>query len=84
MRPRVSVYAEINLGRLTGFAEGETIDPAVSGRSRTDTGGQQGQDSWRRRIQVKLTLRAHAFSGSAREQIAALGGIAEVIEDLKH
>ena len=22
-------FAEINLGRLTGFAEGETIDPAV-------------------------------------------------------
>jgi large subunit ribosomal protein L15 len=32
-------------------------------------------------ISKKLTVRAHAFSGSAREKIEAAGGTAEVIED---
>jgi len=31
-------------------------------------------------LKVKLSIRAHAFSGSAREKIAAAGGSADLIE----
>ena len=29
----------------------------------------------------RITIRAHAFSASAKEKIAAAGGVAELIED---
>jgi large subunit ribosomal protein L15 len=32
-------------------------------------------------IKKKLTVRAHAFSASAREKVEAAGGSCEVIED---
>jgi large subunit ribosomal protein L15 len=32
-------------------------------------------------LTLKLTVRAHAFSKSAREKISALGGTAELIEN---
>jgi len=72
-------YAEVNLGKLAGFAEGATIDPAVlvdrglirAGRKVKVLGGGE--------LKIKLAVRAHAFSGSAREKIAAAGGSADLI-----
>ncbi|MGH8011269.1 MAG: 50S ribosomal protein L15 [Candidatus Binataceae bacterium] len=74
-------YATINIGRLDVFGDGVVIDPAIL----ADRGWVRGE----RRIKVlgdgelksKITVRAHAFSKSAREKIAALGGSAELIED---
>jgi large subunit ribosomal protein L15 len=72
-------FTEINLGKLVGFAEGEVIDPAVLvdrglarvGRKIKVLGGGE--------LKVKLSIRAHAFSGGAREKIAAAGGAADLV-----
>jgi large subunit ribosomal protein L15 len=73
-------FTEVNLSRLVGFAEGETIDPAIlvdrglvrAGRKIKVLGGGD--------LKIKLSIRAHAFSGNAREKIAAAGGSADLIE----
>jgi len=73
-------FTEVNLSKLVGFAEGETIDPAVlvdrglvrAGRKIKVLGGGD--------LKIKLSIRAHAFSGNAREKIAAAGGSAGLIE----
>jgi large subunit ribosomal protein L15 len=65
---------------LTGFIDGETIDPAVlvdrgfvrTGRKIKVLGGGE--------LKIKLSIKAHAFSGSAREKITAAGGSADLIE----
>jgi large subunit ribosomal protein L15 len=73
-------FAEINLGRLTGFAEGETIDPAVLIDRGLIRAGQKVKILGGGELTIRLTLRAHAFSGSARDRIVALGGSAELVE----
>lgn len=73
-------YAEINVERLAGFADGDVIDPAMmvnrglmrAGRKVKVLGGGQ--------LKSKITVRAHGFSKSAREKITALGGSAELIQ----
>jgi large subunit ribosomal protein L15 len=73
-------FVEVNLGKLIGFAEGDTIDPAIlvdrglarAGRKIKVLGGGE--------LKIRLSVRAHAFSGSAREKIAAAGGSADLIE----
>lgn len=73
-------FVEVNVSKLAGFLEGETIDPAVlvdrglvrPGRKIKVLGGGD--------LKVRLAIRAHAFSGSAREKIAAAGGSADLIE----
>ncbi len=73
-------FTEVNLSKLVGFAEGEMIDPAVlvdrglvrAGRKIKVLGGGD--------LKIKLSIRAHAFSGNAREKIAAAGGSADLIE----
>jgi large subunit ribosomal protein L15 len=73
-------FTEVNIGKLTGFAEGVMIDPAMlverglvrAGRKIKVLGGGE--------LTTKLSVRAHAFSGSAREKIAASGGSADLIE----
>lgn len=73
-------FTEVNIGKLTGFAEGVMIDPAMlverglvrAGRNIKVLGGGE--------LTTKLSVRAHAFSGSAREKIAASGGSADLIE----
>ncbi|MGH7915984.1 MAG: 50S ribosomal protein L15 [Candidatus Binataceae bacterium] len=72
-------YVTVNLARLADFNNGDVIDPAIL----ADRG-------WVRRerklkvlgggeLKSRITVRAHAFSKSAREKIAALGGSAELI-----
>jgi large subunit ribosomal protein L15 len=73
-------FVEVNLGKLTGFAEGEMIDPAVlvdRGLARPD---RKIKILGSGDLKVKLSIRAHAFSGNAREKIAAAGGSADLIE----
>ena len=73
-------FALVNLGQLAAFPAGSTVGP--------DELRHKGLTRGRRRIKCladgklshALTVRLHAFSKSAQEQIAAAGGSAEVID----
>ncbi len=71
-------YAIVNVGRLSAFARGEVVTPEllrergmVSSASRAVKILGQGE------LKTALTVRAHAFSGSAEQKIAGAGGRAE-------
>jgi len=72
-------YAIVNLGQLAAFDPGSTVGPEELVA--------RGLVHRRRRIKCladgtlghALTVRVHAFSAKAREQIAAAGGTAEVL-----
>jgi len=72
-------YALVNLGQLAVFPAGSTVGPAEL--------AERGLVRARRLVKClgdgtlahALTVRAHAFSKSARERIAAAGGTAEVL-----
>jgi large subunit ribosomal protein L15 len=72
-------FAIVNLGRLTDFEEGATVDSvALAGRGLIPRGLKvkvlgDGE------LKHKLTVRADAFSKSARDKIAAAGGTAELV-----
>ena len=73
-------FDEVNLKHLTGFAEGSAVDPeALAGRGLVRS-GQRVKILGDGTITGRLTIRAHAFSKSAREKIEAAGGAAELIE----
>ncbi len=73
-------YAQVNLRSLAGFAGGETIDPAVLAARGLVRAGHKVKVLGDGELTARLTVRAHAFSKSAREKISALGGVAELIE----
>ncbi len=72
-------YAIVNLGQLAGFPAGSTVGPAEL--------VERGLVRGRRKIKCladgslphPLTVRLHAFSAKAREQIGAAGGSVEVL-----
>ncbi|HEV2388407.1 MAG TPA: 50S ribosomal protein L15 [Candidatus Acidoferrales bacterium] len=73
-------YAIVNLGTLARFAAGETVTPERLRemgmvRDRTLPVKILGEGD----LKAALTVRAHAFSRSAREKIAAAGGSAEQV-----
>ena len=74
-------YQVVNVGDLERFAEGTAVSPQVlldSGLiSKIGDGVKILGDG---ELSCKLDVRAHAFSGSAREKIEAAGGSAEVID----
>jgi len=72
--------ALVNVGSLSVFAEGTTVDPAALAGRGLVRGGLLVKVLGDGELKSKLTIRAHAFSKGAREKIAALGGMAEVIE----
>ncbi len=72
--------ALVNVGSLSVFAEGTTVDPAALAGRGLVRGGLRIKVLGDGELKSKLTIRAHAFSKGAREKIAALGGMAEVIE----
>ncbi len=72
-------YAVVNLGQLAGFPAGSTVGPdelrargLVRGRGPIKCLGDGA-------LSHALTVKAHAFSATARERIAAAGGTAEVL-----
>ena len=72
-------YAVVNLKQLAAFPAGSTVGPEelrarglVRGRSPVKCLGDGV-------LSQALTVKAHAFSAKAREQIAAAGGTAEVL-----
>ena len=82
--PFTKQVAVVNTGDLARFDAGTTIDAAaleraglVGGRYETIKVLGQGK------LEKALTVRAHAFSASAKAQIEQAGGKAEVIESKK-
>lgn len=74
-------YAAINLRSLTIFGEGATVDPAILADRGLVRAGKKIKVLGEGDLTFKITVRAQAFSKSAREKINAQGGTAEVIED---
>lgn len=73
-------YAVVNLDALNRFDEGTEITPALlieSGVVSNERSGIKilGNGS----LEKKLTVKAHKFSGSAKEAIEAAGGQTEVV-----
>lgn len=74
-------YTAINLRSLAVFAEGAAVDPALLVDRGLVRAGRKVKVLGDGDLALRLTIRAHAFSKSAREKINALGGTAELIED---
>lgn len=78
--PNKEVYAIVNLATLNQFDAGSELTPEVL--------RDKGMIRHRGRLKVlaegdvdrALTVRAHAFSASAKEKIEAAGGTAELID----
>ena len=72
-------YNVVNLDTLEGFSAGDTVDPA-SLRARGLV-AKQGlvKVLGRGEVSQSLTVRAHAFSASAKAAIEAAGGSTEII-----
>lgn len=73
-------YAVVNLAALARFEAGSTVDPAALVAA--GLGGGRGvpiKILGHGKLDRKLVVKAHAFSGSAREAIEAQGGTAEVV-----
>ena len=71
-------YTSINLRSLTAFAEGTTIDPALLVDRGLLKAGRKVKILGDGEMTLKLAVRAHAFSKSARDKIDAAGGTAEL------
>ena len=74
-----NVFAVVNVSELSRFGT-EEVDPAALAaagliRKETDRVKILGDGE----LSVSVTVKAHAFTGSAREKIEAAGGKAEVI-----
>ncbi|MDX1689884.1 MAG: 50S ribosomal protein L15 [Acidimicrobiia bacterium] len=79
--PNKEYFALVNVERLNGFRKGSTVGPdelraagLIKKRGRIKVLG-NGE------LEKSLTVRAHAFSAGAVEQIQAAGGTVEVIEE---
>jgi large subunit ribosomal protein L15 len=74
-------YREVNVRDLSDFPTGSTIGPEefeIAGVLRGKSG--RVKVLGHGELSVKLTVRAHKFSASAREKIEAAGGTVETIE----
>lgn len=76
-------FAEVNLSRLGIFADGETVDAARMAKHGLVRPGHKVKVLGGGELKQRLTVRADAFSASAREKIAAAGGSAELIQGAK-
>ena len=79
-RPNKEYFALVNVGKLNSFRKGTTVGPdelraagLIKKRGRIKVLGEGD-------LSKELTVRAHAFSVGAVEQIQAAGGTVEVIE----
>jgi large subunit ribosomal protein L15 len=72
-------FAEVNIGRLAGFSDGEKVDPALMADRGLIAAGSKVKVLGDGELKSKITVCAHAFSKSAREKIVASGGNAELI-----
>lgn len=72
-------FAEVNIGRLAGFTDGEKVDPALMEDRGLIAAGSKVKVLGDGELKGKITVCAHAFSKSAREKIVASGGNVELI-----
>ena len=73
-------YSPVNVERLNAFEGGAVVDPAaLAARGLVRKRRLPVKILGRGELQVGLTVRANAFSASAREKIERAGGQAEVI-----
>ena len=73
-------WSIVNIGQLERFAAGTVVTPAMMIETRLVRNMKDGiKILGEGDIQVALTVRAHAFSGTAAEKIVAAGGAAEVV-----
>jgi len=73
-------YHVVNVGDLERFQDGDTVDQDVLKKAGLAKGPADGvRILGEGELTRKLTVRAHHFSKSAAEKIAARGGAAEVI-----
>lgn len=74
------VLATLNVSDLNHFEDGAVVTPEVLLEKRIVREPKDGvKVLGDGDLQVKLTVKAHAFSSSAKEKIEAAGGTAEVI-----
>lgn len=79
-----SDYTIINVDRLAAFEDGAVVDlDAILAKGLVSLNTRQLKVLGNGEVQRKLTVRAHKFSRSAAEKIAAAGGEAVVIESGK-
>lgn len=69
----------VNIASLSGFADGATIDAAALVERAIVRKGRKIKILGSGELKTRLTVRADAFSGSARDKITAAGGSAELI-----
>jgi large subunit ribosomal protein L15 len=73
-------YHVVNVGDLNRFDDGQTVDPEALKKAGLAKGPADGvRILGNGELSRKLTIKAHHFSKSAAEKIAAKGGTAEVI-----
>lgn len=73
-------WSIVNISQLERFAAGTVVTPEMMIETRLVRNMKDGiKILGEGDIQVALTVRAHAFSGSAAEKIVAAGGAAEVV-----
>ncbi len=73
-------FAVVNLKRLAALGV-ETVDPALMAERGIIRAADKVKVLGDGQLAGRMTVRAHAFSSSAKEKIAAAGGVAELIED---
>lgn len=73
-------FVLVNLRSLAGFSAGTEVDPAAMADRGLIPAGRKVKVLADGEVTDRLTVRAHAFSKSARDKIAAVGGVAELIE----
>ncbi|MFC0190552.1 50S ribosomal protein L15 [Fictibacillus aquaticus] len=78
--PTRKEYAIVNLDKLAGFAEGTEVTPELLLETGVVSKEMNGiKILGNGKLGVKLTVKAHKFSASAKEAIEAAGGNTEVI-----
>lgn len=73
-------FVLVNLRSLAAFGAGAEVDPAVMADRGLIPAGRKVKVLADGEVKDRLTVRAHAFSKNARDKIAAVGGVAELIE----
>jgi large subunit ribosomal protein L15 len=77
-------YRTVNVDRLNGLDSGATVTPeTLQQAGLLKKGGGEVKVLGNGELKIKLTVRAHKFTGAAREKIEKAGGKVEVIEGRK-
>ena len=79
-KKRREEFVIVNLKQLAEFADGATVDSAALIGKNLAKPGLKVKILGDGELNIKLTVRAEAFSESARDKIAKAGGTAELIQ----